>query len=87
MERLPIAGRFVRAEIVDNLFELIESDDQFRLRAIQRIRQRPADHADEQFDRVDQSRLLFDLDMSFVMEVAGRKLGGSLSYHFDGKRK
>jgi hypothetical protein len=36
---------------------------------------------------VDQSRLLFDLDMSFVMEVAGRKLGGSLSYHFDGKRK
>ncbi len=36
---------------------------------------------------LDQSRLLFDLDMSFAMEVAGRKLGGSLSYHFDGKRK
>jgi hypothetical protein len=36
---------------------------------------------------VDQSRLLFDLDMSFVMEIAGRKLEGSLSYHFDGKRK
>lgn len=36
---------------------------------------------------VDQSRLLFDLDMSFAMEVAGRKLSGSLSYHFDGKRK
>jgi hypothetical protein len=36
---------------------------------------------------VDQSRLVFDLDMSFAMEVAGRKLGGTLAYHFDGKRK
>jgi hypothetical protein len=36
---------------------------------------------------IEQSRLLFDLDMSFAMEVAGKKLGGSLSYHFDGKRK
>jgi len=36
---------------------------------------------------VDQARLLFDLDMSFAMEMGGRKLGGSLSYHFDGKRK
>lgn len=36
---------------------------------------------------LEKERLLFDLDMSFVMEVAGRKLDGSLSYHFDGTRK
>ena len=36
---------------------------------------------------LEQSRLLFELDMSFVMEIAGRKLAGSLSYHFDGNRK
>ncbi len=36
---------------------------------------------------LEKERLLFDLDMSFVMEVAGRTLGGSLSYHFDGTRK
>jgi hypothetical protein len=36
---------------------------------------------------ITDSRLVFDLDMSFAMEIAGRKLGGSLAYHFDGKRK
>ncbi|HEX4337791.1 MAG TPA: hypothetical protein VH062_17900 [Polyangiaceae bacterium] len=36
---------------------------------------------------VEQTRLLFDLDMSFAMEMGGKKLGGTLSYHFDGKRK
>ena len=34
-----------------------------------------------------EARLLFDLDMSFSMEIGDKKLGGSLSYHFDGKRK
>jgi hypothetical protein len=36
---------------------------------------------------VDRSRLVFDLDMSFAMEVAGRKLGGTLAYHFEGTRR
>jgi hypothetical protein len=36
---------------------------------------------------VDKTRLVFDLDMSFSMEIADRKLGGSLAYHFDGTRK
>ena len=36
---------------------------------------------------IDQSRLVLDLDMTFAMEIAGRKLGGTLVYHFDGKRK
>lgn len=36
---------------------------------------------------IDQSRLVFDLDMTFAMEIAGRKLGGTLVYHFDGRRK
>ena len=36
---------------------------------------------------VDRSRLVFDLDMSFAMEIAGRKLGGTLAYHFEGTRK
>jgi hypothetical protein len=36
---------------------------------------------------VERSRLVLDLDMSFAMEIAGRKLGGTLAYHFDGTRK
>jgi hypothetical protein len=36
---------------------------------------------------VDQSHLVFDLDMTFAMEIAERKLGGTLAYHFDGTRK
>jgi hypothetical protein len=35
----------------------------------------------------DKKRLSFQLDLDFEMNVEGRKLSGTLEYHFDGKRQ